>query len=188
MVSAAADAARSDFVIYDTGPNMGPLNKSVLLDSNYLIIPAACDLFSLRAIKSLGHAITSWLRDAALIRDVAPDNVPLLPGRPALLGYVLQRLRVYGGQLSKPQAKYLPLLERRIQEEMRSITKSVGSTARKRSSLRLGYVGDLEDLVVESLTKGIPVWEVPGGKSALRESARTQFSAIAEQVLHRTHR
>ncbi len=31
-----------DFVFYDTGPNIGPLNRVLLLDSNFFIVPVAC--------------------------------------------------------------------------------------------------------------------------------------------------
>src|SRR5471032_1739007 len=39
-----------DVVIYDIGPNVGPLNRAVLLDADYFITPVAADLFSLRAL------------------------------------------------------------------------------------------------------------------------------------------
>ncbi len=36
----------ADYVLFDSGPNIGPLNRAVLLDCDYFIVPAACDLFS----------------------------------------------------------------------------------------------------------------------------------------------
>ena len=38
-----------DVVFYDCGPNIGPLNRIILLDCDGFIIPAACDQFSLCA-------------------------------------------------------------------------------------------------------------------------------------------
>ena len=43
----------ADFVFYDTGPNIGPLNRAILLDCDYFIVPAGCDAFSVRALKDI---------------------------------------------------------------------------------------------------------------------------------------
>ena len=43
-----------DYVFYDTGSNIGPLNRVLLLDACYFIVPVTCDLFSLRGLATLG--------------------------------------------------------------------------------------------------------------------------------------
>ena len=45
LVNRLVDLYNFDFVFYDTGPNIGALNRVLLLDSNYFIVPVACDLF-----------------------------------------------------------------------------------------------------------------------------------------------
>ena len=49
-----------DFVFYDTGPNIGPLNRVLLLDSDFFIVPVACDpgLFTMRL--SEAHTFDSF--------------------------------------------------------------------------------------------------------------------------------
>jgi cellulose biosynthesis protein BcsQ len=49
VASHAARRIDADYILFDTGPNIGPLNRLILLDVDYFIVPAACDLFSLRA-------------------------------------------------------------------------------------------------------------------------------------------
>ena len=49
LVAKACVPKDFDYVFYDTGPNIGPLNRVLLLDSDYFIVPVACDLFSVRA-------------------------------------------------------------------------------------------------------------------------------------------
>jgi cellulose biosynthesis protein BcsQ len=56
LVDECAKKVNADFVFYDTGPNVGPLNRAILLDCDYFIVPAACDAFSIRALRTLG----SW--------------------------------------------------------------------------------------------------------------------------------
>ena len=86
-VNFAAAAKKVDFVFYDIGPNIGALNRVILLDCDFFIVPAACDLFSTRALSTLGHSLSSWVKDWQVVKQLAPDNVFLLPGMPKFLGY-----------------------------------------------------------------------------------------------------
>lgn len=61
LVNEVAASLDIDFVFYDCGPNIGALNRVVLLDCDYFIVPAACDEFSLRALKTLGHTLATWI-------------------------------------------------------------------------------------------------------------------------------
>ena len=42
-------STKADYVFFDAGPNIGPLNRAMLLDCTHFIVPVACDLFSMRA-------------------------------------------------------------------------------------------------------------------------------------------
>src|SRR5207249_3876696 len=86
LVGEIARAFRIDYVFYDTGPNIGPLNRSLLLDCDYFIVPVACDLFSLRALKTLGRTLSTWITDWDTIAELAPEDTYLLKGRPSFLG------------------------------------------------------------------------------------------------------
>ncbi len=59
LVNECSKKLNTDYIFYDTGPNIGPLNRVILLDCNYFIVPAACDLFSVRALKSLGRVLAN---------------------------------------------------------------------------------------------------------------------------------
>src|SRR6185295_16775895 len=84
---------RPDFVLYDTGPNIGPLNRVILLDCDYFIVPVACDLFSVRALATLGQTLKRWILDWGTISSLAPDQTYLLRGNPKYLGYIPQRFK-----------------------------------------------------------------------------------------------
>ena len=107
-----------DFVFYDCGPNIGALNRAILLDCDYFIVPAALDEFSIRALKTLGITLENWITTYRTILELAPDDVYLLPGTPKFLGYIIQRFRVYGGQVSAGQAAYLPKFERQVYSDV----------------------------------------------------------------------
>jgi cellulose biosynthesis protein BcsQ len=99
-VTQAAETVKADAVIYDVGPNVGALNRAVLLDCDYFITPVAADLFSLRALTTVGRAIAKWIRDWGTVRNLADptDRKLLLRGRPAFLGYVTSAYKVSVGR------------------------------------------------------------------------------------------
>jgi cellulose biosynthesis protein BcsQ len=49
-----------DYIIYDVGPSLGALNRSVLLACDYIVTPFGCDIFSLLGIQNIAGWIKSW--------------------------------------------------------------------------------------------------------------------------------
>jgi cellulose biosynthesis protein BcsQ len=78
----AADKVNADVILYDVGPNVGALNRAVLLDCDYFITPVAADLFSLRALTTVGHSVAKWIKDWTTVRGLASavDKASLLLG------------------------------------------------------------------------------------------------------------
>src|SRR6266480_5708800 len=62
LVNRVAAEYDIDYVFFDSGPNIGPLNRAILLDCDYFIVPVAADLFSLRALKTLGRTLVDWIQ------------------------------------------------------------------------------------------------------------------------------
>jgi cellulose biosynthesis protein BcsQ len=52
-----------DIILYDVGPNVGALNRTIILDCDYFATPVAADLFSLRALATVGRSLGRWIRD-----------------------------------------------------------------------------------------------------------------------------
>ena len=164
LVNAAAERIDADFVFYDAGPNIGPLNRVLLLDCDFFIVPAACDLFSVRALKTLGHTLCDWIRQWDGIRRFAPDDVPMLSGMPRFLGYVPQRFRVYGSSMSRGHSFYLGQLEKRVFSDIVEPLRRFDQTLAEASvtSSKLGEVRDFGVLVEEAQKQGLPLSRVRG--------------------------
>jgi len=187
LVTAACRKENIDYVFYDVGPNIGPLNRVILLDCDYFIIPAACDLFSIRALKTLGRTLTNWVTNWRTIATLAPDGVPLLEGSPSYLGYVLQRFRTYGGDISSGYAKFVAQLERQIQSDVLSVLKRVDAElVGSPSQLRMGQIKDFGSGASVSQTMGKPIWEVTSIAQYQRNEARDSFAEIARKIVQRT--
>jgi hypothetical protein len=185
LVNEIAAAERIDYVFYDSGPNIGPLNRSILLDCDYFIVPAACDSFSIRAFKTLGQTLAEWVKDWSTAISLAPDNVYLLPGKPKMIGYIPQRFRVYGGTLASNFSHFLPRIDRRISADVGAVLRSVDkSLAPLEFQSRLGLVKDLGRLASLAQEKGIPAWEV--GNQDENDKSRAIFYGIARKIIERS--
>ena len=188
LVNYVAQEQNIDFVFYDSGPNIGALNRVILLDCDFFAIPAACDLFSVRAVKTLGHTLANWIRDWSTISDLAPADVYLLPGQPRLLGYIPQRYRPYRGKVGSEQAKFIPLIEKAVQDDVLTILKRLDDNLVSAAAhpLRLGGVKDFSSLATASQREGVGIADVSTANAEQRELAEDTFDELAARILERT--
>lgn len=174
-----------DFVFYDSGPNIGPLNRVILLDCDGFIVPAACDSFSIRALKTLGQTLLDWITDWKTVLALAPDDVYLLPGKPTLIGYLPQRFRVYGGNVALDYSKYLPRIERHVSSDIGAVLREVDpELAPLPFQSRLGLVKDFGRLAAAAQSQGVAIWQV--GTPKEMNVAWHAFKNIAEKIIERT--
>ena len=60
VMQMAATKIQADIILVDIGPNLGAINRSVLVATDYVVIPLGADLFSLQGLKNLGPTLRSW--------------------------------------------------------------------------------------------------------------------------------
>ena len=172
-----------DYVLYDSGPNIGPLNRVILLDCSHFIVPVAADLFSLRALKTLGRTLVEWITSWETIADLAPEGTPLLPGRPQLLGYIPQGFRTYGGVVIQQQSHFLAQIDKEVQSQLVALLATVGpDLVAARGSLRLGEVKHFGQIVPASQRSGTPLSEANAGTDEQRAAAAAAFDGIAATI------
>ena len=177
-----------DYVFYDTGPNIGALNRVLLLDSDFFIVPVACDLYSTRALATLGQTMSRWIFDAETIAAIAPDDTTLLTAQPAFLGYIPQQFRVYGRVMAKEARFYLRQIKSRVQEDVATVLRSQKECLAPPRSADpvLGQVEDLASLVQAAQREGVAIWECSRAASKQRESVRSTFRKIALRIVKAT--
>jgi cellulose biosynthesis protein BcsQ len=185
VVNRVCNKLKIDYVFYDSGPNIGPLNRAILLDCDHFIIPAACDLFSIRALKTLGKTLSEWIKGWVVIDQLAPDGVYLLHGRPKLLGYIPQRFRVYSGLVSSQYQKYFARLEKQVFSDVAAVLQLTDPALAPRAAtkMNLGAIKDFSSLVNAAQQEGVPLWRVTGGAAYLRGEADSAFAALAQKII-----
>lgn len=193
-VAQAAEEMSADVCIYDVGPNVGALNRAVLLDCDYFITPVAADLFSLRALSTVGRAMAKWVRDWDTVKSLAePRNTELLlKGDPAFLGYITSAFKVNSGRnATNPhadwEARIAPRVRDRIIEELRAVDPSlVPATGR----YKLGGIKHFHSLAPEAQKVGVAIGKLQGhvnsGHNPQIHEARLEFMAVAQEIIKRT--
>lgn len=174
-----------DFVFYDTGPNIGALNRVLLLDSDYFIVPVACDLFSVRALSTLGQTLKKWILDARTIASLAPDGVPLLPATPHFFGYIPQRFKVYGQTMAHEATRYLRQIKRRMYENVAAVLRDIDSSLAPEPAVDpvVGQVRDFASLVQIAQREGVALWECSSTYTQLKTAAKKEFEQIAASLI-----
>ena len=51
---------RYDLIVFDVGPSLGALNRSIILSCDFIVTPFGCDIFSLLGIKNISEWIKKW--------------------------------------------------------------------------------------------------------------------------------
>lgn len=186
---AEAKKIDADVIIYDVGPNIGPLNRCVILGCDAFIVPAACDHFSARALKTLGQTVVNWVKDWSLISQLAPSDVPLLPGRPQYVGYILQRFRMYGGVLTHGHQVYARELEKSSFSNIVSVLRDYDPSLvfGASGSFNIGQIKDFSSVAALAQSQGRAIFDVNGGGHN-KDEAWVAFHRLASKILSRIAR
>ncbi|MCW8830094.1 MAG: AAA family ATPase [Gammaproteobacteria bacterium] len=187
LVNSVATSINADFVLYDTGPNIGPLNRVILLDCDYFIVPVACDLFSLRALKTLGKTLYTWITQWSQVADLAPEDICILPGTPSFLGYIPERFRIYRGEVASTQSGFLIKIQKEIHSQIVSLMRGINPdfAVGKMNDFKLGQVKDFSSLVPASQLEGIAMSQTQNAIQSQKDQAKETFSTISTNIINR---
>lgn len=88
-----------DYVIVDTSPSLGALNKVIISTVDGFFIPAYPDLFSLYGIKNIGKALASWRDEFDIVyKLISAEKRHNFPEQfVTFLGYTIYNAKKYSG-------------------------------------------------------------------------------------------
>jgi cellulose biosynthesis protein BcsQ len=194
-VNQLAAEVKADVVFYDAGPNVGALNRAVLLDSDYLITPVAADLFSLRALTTVGRSVGKWVKDWETVRSLATpkEQARLLLGKPKYLGYVTSAFKVSKGKKkAQPhniwEGMIAPRVSKRVVDELQNVDPTLTSLLVPGSN-KLGDVKHFHSLAPAAQKNGVAIGKLRGyvnsGHYGQVNVARADFAALAKEIAKR---
>ncbi len=110
MAQKSAETLKADVIIFDVGPNLGAINRAILIGTDHVVVPLAADMFSLQGLRNLGPALTKWRKDWKHRLDIVKEAVGSLPsGEAAVLGYIALQ---HQERLKRPVQAYVSWLDR----------------------------------------------------------------------------
>lgn len=193
------------FVIMDTSPSLGALNKVIISTTDGFVIPCMPDMFSLYGIRNIGNALAVWKKQFDTIYHLLSDekrkNFPAKFVR--LLGFTIYNAKKYSG--SKPwnlatahynYAMQIPdAIKHFIRPEIRdhlsdeTLSHPIGEMAIMHTHNTLPSMAQRYHL---------PMWQVPScnkldesdvstimGNRAIYENTREKYIVFAQDLLSR---
>ena len=97
MLTKTAERHDAEYLLVDMNPSLSSINQNLLMTSDYFIVPASPDYFSVMAIDSLATVFPRWrawskaATKMPIFRDAA---YPLPTTVPKFLGTIIQKYRI----------------------------------------------------------------------------------------------
>ena len=93
----------AEYILIDMNPSLSSINQNLVMTSDYFIVPASPDYFSVMAIDSLTSVLPrwrAWAKQASSMSVYREATYPLPTTVPKFLGTIIQkyRIRVQAGQ------------------------------------------------------------------------------------------
>lgn len=119
IMQRGAEKIRADVILADVGPNLGAINRSAMIATDFVVVPLGADLFSLQGLRNLGPTLRRWRWDWNQRREAWTNPRFQLPvGKMSPLGYIVQQHSV---RLSRPVKAYDRWINRMPKEYARNL-------------------------------------------------------------------
>jgi len=179
-------------ILYDVGPNVGALNRAILLDCDCFITPVAADLFSLRALTTVGRSVAKWINDWTTVRGLASvaDRANLPLGRPRYLGYITSAYKVHTGRsAANPHSDWEKKIAPRVRDRIIEDLRAVDPTLIPVGGNKVGGIKHYQSLAASAQQHSVAIGKLgglvnPGHTNAINE-ARTDFADLTKEIIKR---
>ena len=110
ILDMAATQTEATLVLVDVGPSLGAFNRAALVAADYVVVPLAPDLYSLKGLRNLGPTLRLWQEQWSERRPRNPiQDIETPVGSMTPIGYVLMQHAV---RLDRPVKAYARWMER----------------------------------------------------------------------------
>jgi len=194
----AQESARrfgANLIVMDVGPNLGAINRAVLLGSNHVVVPLGADLFSLQGLRNLGPALRDWRAGWNTRRTSWTQPEFSLPsGDMIAVGYVAMR---HGVRLTRPVKAYTRWLAQIPHEFRNSVmggeTGDSASMALEQDPYCLAMLKNYNSLMPLGQETRKPIFFLKSADGAIGshayavQSAYDDFKALAKRIADKIH-
>ena len=185
---------RYDFVLYDLGPSLGSINRSVLIGCDKFMTPMGTDIFSILGIRNISSWLTAWVdryeNGLALSERNSPgrladfsisDELPITNG---YVGYTMQQyITKSKGGVRRPTKAYEKIIEN-VPNEIQSSLASYISDGIEVKELQLGDVPHLYSLIPLAQSVSSPLFKLTSGDGLMGAQGiqKEQYEEILKNI------
>lgn len=204
----AEDYAREhnyEFVIIDTSPSLGALNKVIISTVDGFLIPALPDMFSMYGIRNIGSALSQWNKEfKTLYGLISEDKRKQFPQNfVRFLGYTIYNAKKYTGvtkwDLALAHFNFAQRIPRTIEEFISSEVRSHLTEEQAHEPIGLTAVMHSHNTLPNMAQKyKCPIWKIPNlstldsddratilGNRAVYEDTKIKYRIFANSFLDR---
>lgn len=167
-----------DYVIVDTSPSLGIMNKTIISTVDGFFIPTFPDMFSLYGIKNIGNSLELWQREFETIyRLISTPKSAKFPQKfVQFIGFTIYNAKKYAKEkeknkysLASAHARYVHLIPQTIKENIReqNIAKISEKIEEPMGGSSVMYTHNTYPSVAQSLK--CPMWKVPDTFAKLKK-------------------
>ncbi len=195
-----------DYIIIDTSPSLGVLNKVIISTADGFLIPCLPDMFSLYGIRNIGKSLSQWQKELTTIYQLISDQKrKYFPNELVqFLGYTVYNAKKYNGSsnswnLATAHYNYAeqipPIIEKYIPKHIRErlnddmVKNPIGGTAVMHTHNTLPGM---------SQKYKSPIWKIPSlsnlttkdkstilGNRSTYENTKGNYKQFAEGLIER---
>ena len=188
-----------DYILIDMGPSLGALNRSILLCSDYFLMPLSVDIFSMMAVSNIHSSFEKWKRDIEkALSDyknergkdysLVSNDLPI-KWKLNFLGYVRQLYRAKSIEGVRQHVKAYERIITKQDEELEKMGKFFGFSSNELKNKKLGEIPTLSSVIPLSQQAHAPIFElnnndgIVGGHYSRVAEAKEFFEMISANFL-----
>lgn len=188
-----------DLVVFDVGPSLGALNRTVILSSDYIVTPFGCDIFSLLGIRNISSWLREWNTHYGRAIDSAKTDFPHILDKFAIVSDTSSKFRFAGYSVQqyvtrqfKSGRRPVKSYDRIMRDIPETVAESMGFLIPERLNidrLELGHVPYVYSLVPMAQSAKVPIHELSskdglvGSQYAQVKKYKGLMSSLADRLL-----
>lgn len=176
-----------DVVVFDLGPSLGALNRSVLMGCDHFVTPVAADLFSLYALENIGEWVGGWASEyVETVPKIEADSASIatynIPNELAIAqGWVGYSVQQYVARSARGKIRGVQSYEKYRQQIPQRAERLRGFAPAGLDTLELGIVPNMFSMVPLAQAAHAPISELRPA-DGVRGAQVTQQSRYVSQL------
>jgi chromosome partitioning protein len=166
LLNLTAEKYEIEYVLIDLNPGLSAINQNFFCLSDYFIIPAQPDPFSIMAINTLVSVLPRWVDWLVSTRPIfSQSSYPLPNTTPKLLGLIIQRFNIRKGKPASAYTGSIDEIKNVVASRLVPALERKGMTLEKDLYLSaempdycLAEISDFQSLIQRSNDANVPVF------------------------------